>query len=63
MSFAAGRNPVDGLTNVEYVELCEKETWPRKKYEWQHSDIKNVAYCYMRKLYKMIADGKEGKVK
>ena len=61
MSFAAGRNPVSGLKNVEYVALCGKETWPRDDYEWQHSDIKNVAYCYMRKLYKMIAEGKEGK--
>lgn len=61
MSFAAGRNKISDMTNVEFVDLCGKDIWPRENFEWRHSDLKNIAYCYVKGLYKMIAVGKDSK--
>ena len=63
LSFAAGANPVEKFTqkmgevaNFEMpVKFQNKENgWPRKQPDWLHSDMFNVAYPYIYKLYDEI---------
>lgn len=56
-SFAAGRNVIKGMECGNYLEISGS-MWPRKNNKWLHSDIKNVAYCYVKGVYEMIAKGK-----
>ena len=61
-SFAAGANPVSANVicgNIDYAK-CKSGNWPRSGGEWQHSDIKNVAYFFIWKFFDKIIDNSEG---
>ena len=61
-SFAAGANPVSANVicgNIDYAK-CKSGNWPRSEGEWQHSDIKNVTYFFIWKLFDKIIDNSEG---
>ena len=63
-SFAVAANPVDALTkaenlNIDMMGLKTDGDWPRgndeKDNHWLHSDFRNVALCYVHKMWsKMI---------
>ena len=61
-SFAAGRNETSGVSgNFNYQnENGTPNGWPKTDDNnnpvWEHSDIKNVAYFYVRQLFKKIVD-------
>ena len=61
-SFAAGRNETSGVSgNYNYQnENGTPNGWPKTDDNdnpvWEHSDIKNVAYFYVRQLFKKIVD-------
>ena len=48
-SFAAGANPIgNGVAgNINYQGTPRQNGWPRSDGNWQHSDIKKVAYFYL----------------
>lgn len=54
-SFSAGANDVTAVGDSENLTDFESDKWPRGKEEWHHSDIKNVAYGYNRKMFNTIA--------
>lgn len=63
---AAGANRIGGVSeNVSFHNLmANEETWPKDRQEddgcggkrnvWRHSDIKNLAYLYVYRLFKLI---------
>ena len=53
-SFAAGANAIGKGISLESEEA---DNWPRKNNEWLHSDIKNVAYYYVKKFFDKVAKG------
>ena len=59
-SFASGANPIDVFSerNINYAS-CISEPWPRSGSQWKHSDLKNIAYWYVHKLFTKIKEGKE----
>ena len=63
-SFAAGRNQI--LRNVisgnMNYETCKVGVWPRGEGEWQHSDIKNVAYFFNWELFHRIINNDGGDI-
>ena len=63
-SFAAGRNPTDGVSD-NYNMQCELPNgWPEainidlpngvRQSAWRHSDIKNVAFWYVYLLFQQL---------
>ena len=58
-SFAAGANPIGGVSgNYNYQnENGTPNGWPRKDGAWRHSDIKDVSYYYVWKLFEKIKKG------
>ena len=60
-SYGAGGNPIfkDG-TSIDMSTKCKNvpdtAEWPRKRGEWWHSDLKDVAYFFVEPLYKMILE-------
>ena len=61
-SFAAGRNMIGGVSeNYNYQnEDGTPNGWPRWKGDipqWHHSDIKDIAYFYVWKLFERIKEG------
>ena len=62
-SFAAGANPILNnavARNMDY-EMYKDGTWPVRDKRWHHSDIKNVAYRFVWKLFHEIVNNKEEK--
>lgn len=61
-SFAAGANETGGVAdNYNYQGAGNTPNgWPRLDDDdnplWEHSDLKNVAYFYVRQLFKKIVD-------
>jgi len=60
---AAGANKMGNFTNQDYSEFVVENVWPRaqlegNKYEWRHSDIKNVAYYFNCGFFKYLIGGK-----
>ena len=53
-SFAAGRNPTDGVSENYNMQSELPNGWPRSGNDWQHSDIKNVSYYYVYKLFEKL---------
>ena len=61
-SFAAGANEISGNAvcgNINYAD-CRSGTWPIGEGKWRHSDIKNVAYFFNWKLFKLITNSDRG---
>ena len=61
-SFAAGANEISGNAvcgNINYAD-CRSGTWPIGEGKWRHSDIKNVAYFFNWKLFKLIINSDRG---
>ena len=58
-SFAAGRNETSGVSgNYNYQnEDGTPNGWPRTTGDWRHSDLKDVAYFYVCKLFEKIRRG------
>ena len=58
-SFAAGRNMIGGVSgNYNYQnEDGTPNGWPRTTGVWLHSDLKDVAYFYVWKLFEKIRKG------
>lgn len=60
-SFGAGGNSVPGVPNINY-ESCKTapEKWPaERKGEWHHSDMKNIAYFHVKKLFDKLVKEEE----
>lgn len=67
-TFAAGANETGGVSdNVSFHGLMSNEAvWPKGRQEdvegggkrnvWQHSDIKNLAYFYVYRLFELIVE-------
>ena len=58
-SFAAGANHIQCWSderNINYSD-CIQEPWPRSDREWRHSDMKNIAYKFVHKLFLKITKG------
>ena len=53
-SFAAGRNPTDGGSDNYNMQNELPNGWPRPNGDWQHSDVKNVSYYYVYKLFERL---------
>ncbi len=55
-SFAAGRNVTRGVSDNINLQGCASDEWPKtdddKNPIWEHSDIKNVAFFYLYKLFR-----------
>lgn len=55
-SFAAGANALSAnavIGNINYAD-CMSGVWPIGQGKWRHSDIKNVAYQFNWKIFKLI---------
>ena len=55
-SFAVAANPVNafgnnGSENINMMDLKKDNAWPRNDPKWLHSDFRNVALCYVYKMY------------
>ena len=55
-SFAAGANPATGISaNFNFQgQNTTPNGWPRATNVWRHSDLKDVAYFYVWKLFEKI---------
>jgi len=56
LSFAVGANSVEDIEDPvrggRNVDMQSKKTgWPKKSTEWEHSDMKNIAYPYVHKIF------------
>lgn len=63
LSFAAGANPLgtlappgDSNKNFDMMAYKTDNLWPRSNPEWEHSDIKIVAYSYVYQLYNKFVE-------
>ena len=57
LSYSAGANAMKcGISNIDYMHDCERDDWPRNNKAWHHSDLKNVAYYFVNKLYDKIVN-------
>jgi hypothetical protein len=64
MSYSMAVNPMPGMAdNIDMQSLkTDASKWPSEKHEsnessgrWLHSDVREVAFCYLYKMYeKMI---------
>ena len=55
-SFAVAANPVDSFEgkgeNFDMMSMKnDNGAWPRGDDNWMHSDFRNVALCYVHKMY------------
>ena len=67
ISFAAGANDTNGLTDNYDFQSETPNGWPEEQQEkidddttldlWMHSDLKNVAFFYVYKLYEKSVRG------
>lgn len=59
LTFAAGANEAGGLVdNYNYQNVSGTPNgWPRTTGVWRHSDLKDVAYFYVWKLFEKIRRG------
>ncbi|MBQ3097176.1 MAG: hypothetical protein IJC66_03385, partial [Kiritimatiellae bacterium] len=58
-SFAAGANRIESFgnaRNANYADLIS-DPWPRNGHQWRHSDLKNIAYRYVHRLFEKIIEG------
>ena len=53
-SFAAGANETGGVSGNYNYQGQTPNGWPRTNGDWRHSDLKNVAYFYVWKLFEKI---------
>ena len=63
-SFAAGANHTDGLKDNHNMQSQTPNGWPEQRSEdddfvgvvhkWYHSDIKNVSFYYIHKVFEKI---------
>ena len=53
-SFATGRNETRGISGNYNMQSELPNGWPRPDDDWQHSDIKNVSYYYVYKLFEEL---------
>lgn len=53
-SFAAGRNETRGVSGNYDMQSELPNGWPRPDGDWQHSDVKNVSYYYVHKLFERL---------
>jgi hypothetical protein len=56
-SFAAGANETGGVENNYNMQIDTPNGWPRKDFEWLHSDLKDVSYFYVHKLFIYLLQG------
>lgn len=57
LSFAAGSNNLESFGDGGNFDMMKmKNGWPRSNPDWQHSDVKIVAYIYLHKLYETFAE-------
>ena len=60
-SLCVGANKMPEDINVTCYEYSDfksgSETWPRKNYEWHHSDFVVLAYYYVTDLYDKLWEG------
>lgn len=56
-SFAAGANYTRGLKSNHNMLDDMLNGWPKRENEWLHSDIKNVSFYYVHKLFNYILQG------
>jgi len=61
LSFAAGSNPLTlfalpGREDRNYDMMEYRTGWPRSNPDWQHSDLKLVAYPFVYKLYEKLVE-------
>ena len=58
-SFAAGANAIVGFEeNYNFQSAREiPNGWPRTSNDWRHSDLKDVSYYYVWKLFEKIVGG------
>ena len=50
-SFAAGANQTGGGVLNYNMQIDTPNGWPREEFEWLHSDLKDVSYFYVHKLF------------
>lgn len=63
-SFAAGANSIDsfGTRNIDQQLLQTSGEWPQERLDsisgtdWKHSDLKNVTYPYVYRLFDQIVE-------
>jgi hypothetical protein len=56
-SFAAGANHTRGVKDNHNMQTDMSNGWPKRENEWLHSDIKNVSFYYVHKLFNYILQG------
>jgi hypothetical protein len=57
-SFAAGANHTDGVKDNHNMQNdMSLNKWPRDEFDWLHSDLKDVSYFYVFKLFNYILQG------
>jgi hypothetical protein len=57
-SFSAGANFTNGVKdNLDVQNDIPPNGWPRSSMKWLHSDIKDVSYFYVHKLFMFILQG------
>ncbi|MBP5788189.1 MAG: hypothetical protein J6Y19_10305 [Kiritimatiellae bacterium] len=64
LSFAAGRNVMvnagGGITNIDLLSFRRGphliDAWPRELDDWQHSDLKEIAFPYLGELFEYIVE-------
>lgn len=64
ISFAAGANPIESSSVDGNIELSTNMSysWPETRIEnniriWKHSDIRSIAFFYVKPIFKKITDG------
>ena len=56
-SFAAGANHTRGIKDNHNMQTDMSNGWPKRENDWLHSDIKNVSFYYVHKLFNYILQG------
>ncbi len=59
LSLAAGRNPIEGLAGSDMMVFRRGSYpagWPRPQNDWQHSDVRNIAFPYVYGLFDTLVD-------
>ena len=56
-SFAAGANATEGVGGNYNMQGVTPNGWPRTSNDWRHSDLKDVSYYYVWKLFEKITGG------
>ena len=56
-SFATGANATGGLSENYSLHSAKMEGWPRANGDWRHSDIKDVSYFHVWRIFEKIKQG------